>query len=46
MEPILVHERFEHRQFGDLVDQRFEVEAGLSRSRLRLLRQPSEHQSP
>jgi hypothetical protein len=25
MEPILVHERFEHRQFGDLVDQRFGV---------------------
>ena len=36
--------RYEHiNPYGKY---RFEVEEGLSRSRLRLLRQPSEHQSP
>ena len=36
--------RYEHiNPYGKY---RFEVEKGLSRSRLRLLRQPSEHQSP
>ncbi len=36
--------RYEHiNPYGKY---RFEVEEGLSRSRLRLLRQPSKHQSP